>query len=66
MAYTGVKAGRFRIRQMMREQGLKAIQLKSSTPRTKDSGGVKSAPNLLTEVRTQECALAKVTFGEIT
>jgi len=66
MHKTGVKVGRFRIRQLMHEQGLKAIQPKSFTPRTTDSRGVKAAPNLLAEVKTQECAAGKLIVGDIT
>ena len=62
----GVKVGRFRIRRLMKEEGLKAIQPRSFTPRTTDSRGVAPAPNLLVEVKTQECAPAKLIVGDIT
>ena len=66
MHKAGVKVGRFRVRRLMREQGLKAIQPKSFTPRTTDSRGVKAAPNLLAEVKIEECAAGKLIVGDIT
>lgn len=66
MHKAGVKVGRFRIRQLMREQGLKAIQPKSFTPRTTDSRNVKAAPNLLAEVKISACAPAEIIVGDIT
>ena len=62
----GIKAGRFQVRRLMREEGLKAIQPKRFTPRTTDSRHVKAAPNLLAEVKTQECAAGKLIVGDIT
>jgi transposase InsO family protein len=62
----GVKVGRFQIRRLMREQGLKAIQPKSFSPRTTDSRNVKAAPNLLAEVEISEYAPAKIIVGDIT
>lgn len=63
---SGVKIGRFQIRRLMREQGLKAIQPKSFQPRTTDSRGVKASPNLLTGVKIEECAASKIIIGDIT
>ena len=62
----GIKIGRFRIRQLMREQQLKSIQSKSFKPGTTDSRGVKAAANLLAEVKIEECAVGKVTIGDMT
>lgn len=62
----GVKVGRFQIRRLMREQNLKAIQPKSFKPRTTDSRGVKAAPNLLAQVKVEECVLGKLIIGDIT
>ena len=62
----GIKVGRFQIRRLLREQGLKAIQPKSFTPRTTDSRGVKAAPNLLAEVKISECAAGELIVGDIT
>jgi transposase InsO family protein len=50
----------------MREQNLKAIQPKSFKPKTTDSKGTLAAPNLLAEVKIQECAAGKVIVGDIT
>jgi putative transposase len=66
LAKQGIKIGRFQIRRLLREQNLKAIQPKSFTPRTTDSKGVKAAPNLLAEVKVEECAAAKIIIGDIT
>ena len=67
MHKAGVKVGRFRVRQLMHEQSLKAIQPKRFTPRTTDSRGVAPAPNLLAQVKTQEeCAAGKLIVGDIT
>jgi putative transposase len=44
---SGLKVGRYVVRQLMREQGLKAIQPKSFKPRTTDSKGTIASPNLL-------------------
>ena len=63
---SGVKVGRFLIRRLMREQNLKAIQPKSFKPKTTDSKGTLAAPNLLAEVKIQECAAGKVIVGDIT
>jgi len=62
----GIKVGRFRIRRLMKEAGLKAIQPKRFTPRTTDSRGVAPAPNLLAQVKTQECAVGTLIVGDIT
>jgi transposase InsO family protein len=62
----GVKVGRFQIRRVMCEQGLKAIQPKSFKPRTTDSKGTNAAPNLLAEVKTSECRAGKIIIGDIT
>jgi len=66
LSKAGVKVGRFQIRRLMQEEGLKAIQPKSFTPRTTDSRGVAPAPNLLAQVKTQEYAAGKLIVGDIT
>jgi transposase InsO family protein len=63
---SGIKAGRFVIRRLMKEQQLKAIQPKSFKPRTTNSKGVKAAPNILAMVNPAECAVGKVIVGDIT
>lgn len=63
---SGIKIGRFQIRRMMQEEGLKAIQPKSFQPKTTDSKGVKASPNLLAELKIEECAIGKVIIGDIT
>ena len=66
LAKQGVKVGRFQIRRFLKEQNLKAIQPRSFKPRTTDSRGVKAAPNLLAEVKAEDCAAAKIIIGDIT
>ena len=61
-----IKAGRFQIRRLMKEQQLKAIRPKSFKPRTTDSKGTKAAPNLLAEVKISECRAGKIIIGDIT
>jgi transposase InsO family protein len=43
----GVSVGRRKIRRLMKEEGLKAIQSKAFKPKTTDSKGVAAAANLL-------------------
>jgi putative transposase len=62
----GVGIGRLKVRRLMKEQGLKAIQPRSFTPRTTDSRGVKAAPNLLAAVKPEECAVGRIVVGDIT
>ena len=60
----GIKAGRYRVRRAMREQGLRAIQPRSFVPRTTVSDNRRSCPNLLIEAKpTQPRA---VLVGDIT
>lgn len=63
---SGVKVGRWRVRRLMQEEGLKAIQPKSFKPRTTDSKGVKAAPNLLAGAKVEEGVLGKIVIGDIT
>ena len=63
---TGVKVGRLQIRRLMREQNLKAIAPKSFKPQTTDSKGTLASPNLLAQIKAEECAMAKVIVGDIT
>lgn len=62
----GVQIGKFQVRQLMKEEGLKAIQPKSFVPKTTDSRGVKASPNLLKDIRIEECAPTKIIIGDIT
>jgi len=63
---TGVKIGRRKVRQLMREDNLKAIQPKAFKPRTTNSEGATAAPNLLAEIKLEECAVGKIIIGDIT
>lgn len=66
LAKSGVKIGRSKVRRLMKEEGLKAIQPRSFKPRTTDSRGVKASPNLLAGIKLGECAAGKIIIGDIT
>jgi putative transposase len=63
---SGIKVGRASVRRLMKEQQLRAIQPRRFKPKTTDSSGVKAAPNLLAEVKIEECAVGKIIIGDIT
>lgn len=63
---TGVGIGRWKVRRLMREEGLEAINSKAFKPKTTDSKGVRAAANLLAGARPEECAPAKIIVGDIT
>lgn len=63
---SGFKVGRAAVRRLMRDQNLKAIQPKSFKPRTTDSKRTLAAPNLLAQIKVEECALGKIVVGDIT
>jgi len=66
LAKNGTKLGRCKVRRLMKEENLKAIQSKAFKPKTTDSKGVKPAPNLLGQIKLEECAAAKIIIGDIT
>jgi putative transposase len=63
---SGLKVGRFVIRRLMREQGLKAIEPKSFKPQTTNSKGTQASLNLLAEIKVEEGAIGKIIVGDIT
>lgn len=63
---TGVKIGRRKVRSLMKEENLKAIQTKAFKPKTTDSKGSAAAPNLLAEANLEESAPRKIIIGDIT
>ena len=63
---TGISVGRRKVRVLMIEEGLKAIQSKAFKPKTTNSKGTKAAPNLLAEIKLEECASRKIIIGDIT
>jgi putative transposase len=63
---SGFQVGRFVIRRLMKEQGLRAIQPKSFKPKTTDSKGTLAAPNLLAQIKVEECVIGKIIVGDIT
>ena len=63
---SGIKVGRFVIRRLMKEQGLKAIQPKSFKPQTTDSKGTKASPNLLAQIKVEQYRIGKIIVGDIT
>jgi transposase InsO family protein len=62
----GISVGRRKVRRLMIEEGLKAIQAKAFKPKTTDSKGTTAAPNLLAEIKLEECAPRKIIIGDIT
>jgi len=66
LAKNGIRIGRARVRRLMTEEGLKAIQAGAFKPRTTDSEGVQAVANLLTEIKVEECAAHKIIIGDIT
>jgi transposase InsO family protein len=62
----GVKIGKFQVRRLMKEEGLKAIGPKIFKPKTTDSKGTLASPNLLKDIKIEECAPTKIIIGDIT
>jgi transposase InsO family protein len=60
----GIKVGRYRVRRLMRQQGLRAIQPRSYVPRTTVSDNRRASPNLLTSISPNEPKAVLV--GDIT
>lgn len=60
----GEKAGRYKVRRLMREQDLRAIQPRSFVPRTTVSDNRRASPNLLKEVAADKPRAVLV--GDIT
>ena len=63
---TGIKAGCYVVRRVMRESGLKAKYPRSFRPRTTDSRGVKASPNLLKDTDNTALTAGEVLVGDIT
>lgn len=63
---TGINIGRRTVRCLMTEENLTAIRAKAFKPKTTDSKGVSPAANLLAEIKSEECAAAKIIIGDIT
>ncbi len=67
LAKTGVAVGRFQVRSLMREQGLRAIAPRRFKPRTTDSNhDSRISPNLLKETANEICRAGEVIVGDIT
>lgn len=62
----GIKIGRSKVRRLMAEENLKAIQPKAFKPPTTDSRGSAAVSNLLANIRVEECAAHKIIIGDIT
>lgn len=63
---SGISIGRRKVRLLMKEEGLTAINAKAFKPKTTDSKGTNPAANLLAEIKLEECAAAKIIIGDIT
>jgi transposase InsO family protein len=67
LAKTGVAVGRFQVRSLMREQGLRAIAPRRFKLRTTDSNhDSRISPNLLKETANEICRAGEVIVGDIT
>lgn len=62
----GVKIGKFQVRKLMKEQSLVAIAPKKFVPKTTDFKETLASPNLLKEVKLEECVPTKIIIGDIT
>ena len=61
----GVRIGKFQVRQLMKEQSLRAIQPKTYVPKITDSKGTCASPNLLKDVKLEEYVPPKIIIGDI-
>ena len=66
LAKSGTMTGRCKVRRLVREENLKAIQPKAFKPKTTDSEGTTAAPDLVAEMKLSECAAGKIIIGDIT
>ena len=66
LAKNGTRMGRAKVRRLMKQENLKAIQPKVFKPKTTDSKGTSAAPNLSARISIRECAAAKIIIGDIT
>jgi putative transposase len=62
----GVRIGRYKVRRLMKEEGLQAIQAKRFKPRTTDSNGTLASPNLYKAIEIRKCGAGEVIVGDIT
>ena len=62
----GIKIGSYKVRTLMKEEGLRAIGPKSFKPKTTDARGTLASPNLLKDIPLEECAWTKIIIGDIT
>ncbi len=64
---SGISIGRRKVRSLMMEENLKAIQARAFKPKTTDSKGTGAAQNLLThEAASQEVSAGRIIIGDIT
>lgn len=66
LSKAGTKIGRRKVSGLMKEEGWQAIQRKVFKPKTTDSKGVTTSPNLLKDLNLAECAVHKIIIGDIT
>jgi transposase InsO family protein len=63
----GIEIGRYKVRRLMREQGLVAVNPRAFRPRTTDSKhGLRISPNLLKDPENQPVSWGEVIVGDIT
>ena len=62
----GISVGRAKVCRLMKEENLKAIQPRAFKPKTTDSKQAIAAPNLLAQIKIEECSPGKIIIGDIT
>ena len=62
----GITIGRYKVRRLMKEEGLQGVRRKGFKPRTTDSKGTLASPNLFKKVDIKKCVSGEVIVGDIT
>jgi putative transposase len=62
---SGIRIGRRKVGSLMKEENLQAVQSKKFNPKTTDSKGTTAAPNLLANIKLEECPPIKIIIGDI-
>jgi putative transposase len=63
---SGIRIGRRKVGSLMKEENLQAVQSKKFKPKTTDSKGTAAVPNLLANIKLEQCAPTKIIIGDIT
>lgn len=62
----GIEIGRYKVRRLMKAEGLQAVRKKRFKPRTTDSRGTLASPNLLKDLAVRKCGVGEIIVGDIT